>query len=145
MNNNFDQWIRDCAPDFEVDEINKETHLAILKESMRQRKLLQSRREKWQLRVSMVAAVLVFILIGGNYSQLGSDGFDPTVLDIPANDQGNFVTFGMSRMGLRVPEDQSEEETTRQVTRFVARLGEPLRVHGFLMDGRESWSVERNK
>ncbi len=143
MKNNFEQWIRESAPVVEIDEIKKEAHLAVLKERLRVREGQHRRRGRRQLRASMVAVVVVLMFFGGEFSELGSDGFDINFLGIPAHDHGQLVEIGMRGFKIGVPEDQPRDVTRDLVTQLQARIGDPVEMVSVQAQGGEQWLIVR--
>lgn len=142
MNNSFEQWIRDCAPENEIDDIRKEAHLVVLKERLRQREIRYQSRQKRQLRASMVAVVAVFIIVSGNFSQLGSDGFDLIEFE-GVHTKGKIVKNVFRGDGFNVLEGESSAdilETNRQIT---AGEGVVFKLEGWTISKKTHWIVCR--
>ncbi len=144
MNSNFEQWMRDCAPEVEINEIKKEAHWAILKERMRLREIKHKQREERRLQTSMVAAVLMFIFIGGSMSPLGSDGFNITDSDNQFYDDGRLVQVGTTAgLNFVIPNDYSPEEAADLITQTKAQLGEMVGLTRLVASGGSTWSFGR--
>ncbi len=145
MNNKFEQWIREVAPETQIDEINKEAHLAVLKERLRKREAKHRRNNRRQRNASMFFVILLFSFGGGAFSPLGSDGFE-FLFKKRAHQSEDMISV---EMGLRehrfsTQADISQDNLMDLATQLEAGIGEPIGLKSIQIDGAETWNVGKN-
>lgn len=137
MNKNFDDWARDLAPPMGVDEVSRKAHLTILKDRLRTREITRRRRRVGTRRASMVALVVLVTFLGGNLSELGSDGFDHVLKPVESRERLR-ATVGHreTRVGVR-----SEEAAPEMIQKTEMDLGHPELLDVVIVKGTEQWTV----
>ena len=140
MTDQFEDWIKESAPSVHVNELKKEVHLAVLKERLRAREIRHQRRHHRQRRASMVAVVLMFLLIGGNVSELGSDGFDITITESEALKE-KVASIGFRGSEFTLQDDDTEADVEDLAQQIQADLGHPVGISMYEIDGDQFWTV----
>jgi hypothetical protein len=141
MKNQFEDWIQESAPAVEVDDTKKEIHLAILKQRLRERESRHKTRQKGMRRTSVAFVVLVFVLIGGNVSELGSDGFDLVISENELGTDLSHVEIGFRKSGLGVPDEMPHDEVQELAMQIEAQNGTPAEVEVIKLQGNEFWTI----
>lgn len=142
MNNNFEKWIQDSAPSVEVDETNKEIHLALLRHRLRERENRSKIRRKRAGRVGVAALAIVFVFIGGNFSELGSDGFEFVARQNEYLPESTSVEIGFRKLRMTGPPDVSYESLRDLAVEMEAGDGIPKSVVVIGIHGNENWVLE---
>lgn len=141
MSNEFEKWIESSAPAVEADKGMKEVHLAILKQRLRDRDKQYKVRQKRTRRGSIVAVVLMFVLVGGNISELGSDGFELETSESLLVDGMNNVTVGHREFGFGAPKSLTKAETEDFARQAEWRHGQPVGVECLEIQGAAAWFI----
>ncbi len=141
--NPFEKWIQESAPSVEVNKLKKEVHLSVLKQRLREREAQHIRRVNKTRRTSVALAALLVVLVGGNFSELGSDGFN--IIDvIPSSVPGYDLSItGFRGDGIMVLKEDSPELIEEFSRMIDAGLGIPLDVESYSVRGKEFWSLNR--
>ncbi len=142
MTKNFDKLITDAAPLVPDCGTNRRVTRALLKERMRQ----DARRRQVRDRRGMSLAVsLVFMfVIGGQVTELGSDGFDTIsrVMELTNGEKFIKITAPFRGTGLAVPEEFSPEKTYEIQQAIAADDIKPVRLEGINVFGKTMWLME---
>jgi len=141
MNNEFEKWIRESAPVVEVDEHHKEMHLAVLKNRLRDRDKLHMKRQKQTRRASVVVAALMFVMIGGNVSELGSDGFDFVVSENEFNSETKSMEIGFRKLSISGSVGDSDELLRDLAVQMEMGDGIPASVGAIEIKGHVWWDI----
>ena len=140
-NDKFEQWIQECAPTVEVNATRKAIHLAVLKQRLRARENQHRNRQKRAWRSGVMVTAVVLVLIGGNFAELGSDGFDSSLWG-PSRIPGyNLVVTGLRGDRMMVHEEDSPQVIEAFARLVNARDGDPLSVDLYRVNGDGYWGV----
>lgn len=142
MNNNFEKWIQDSAPSIEVDETSKEIHLAVLRQRLRERENRSRARRKRAGRVGVTALAIVFVFIGGNFSELGSDGFEFVATQNKFLQESRSVEVGFRKSFITGPSEMSYETLRDIAVEMEAGDGIPINIEVIGIHGNEHWVLE---
>ncbi len=142
MSDIFENWIRESAPRGKVNDLKKEIHLAVLKERLRGMDRRRSLRHQRQMRASMVATVVLSLLVGGNFSQLGSDGFDIIVNGpMPAFEHSLNSVSGLREMKVQVGSFDSPEVVLDLHQQIEGRIGRVVSLTAIEVQGAMNWTI----
>jgi len=142
MNSEFDKWVEESAPQVEVNNIRKEIHLAVLQTRLRKRDKDYRRRQNRFRRGSILSLAMMFIFIGGNFSQLGSDGFDFVVTEnefLPGNKS---LEIGFRKASMGGPCYMTDEVLVEISSKMEAGERTTIGVESVTIHGKEFWSME---
>jgi len=141
VSNEFEKWIQESAPSVEVNETRKEIHLAVLRQRLRERENRYQTRQKRTRRASVAAVALVFVLIGGNVSELGSDGFEFVVSESEYMSTSKTVEVGFRKSKIAGNDDTPSEFLRDLVVEMGFSDGVPVSVESVGIQGSESWAI----
>lgn len=141
MGDQFEKWIQNSAPVVAVDETKKEIHLAVLKQRLRQRDQRHHKRMKQIRRSGVAAMALVFILVGGNVSELGSDGFELEISPSNLVPDAKNARIGFRKTKLGFPGSMPEEEVLDLTQQMEAEIGIPAEVISINVHGNVIWDI----
>jgi len=140
MTDQFDEWLRGTMPDVSENETRKEIHLAILKERLRARGI--ARRNRYLKRGLLAVPVLLLVVLVGNVSELGSDGFGLVQLE-STETLGRVFKNEFRGGGFNILDDKTDEEIYEYSQQLAAGEGVNISATGWKANGMVLWSIIR--
>ncbi|PID81649.1 hypothetical protein CSB20_01925 [bacterium DOLZORAL124_64_63] len=142
MADQFEDWLRDCAPSVEVNAMKKEAHLAILQERLRLRAAKRRRAQVFMRHATLAAAVCFFMIMGVNVLELGSDGFEYEVEELEWNNHQLMGEYGFRDERFVFRESDSYRDVKKLQHQFTTRLGTVLGLEAWQVQGEWDWMLD---
>lgn len=142
MTQDFDKLISNSAPVVPDSGASRRMAQTLLHEKMRGQERRRQRRNRRGM--SLAATVVFLLVIGGQATQLGSDGFDVVTRDLELDGLGGIT---ISETGFRKDLTAFRPGTTQEVIDevnqvYAAEEQVPFKLSGYQIEGKTFWMME---